>query len=213
MERPAAHGLDARARTNLLLLACCQATGQAANTMMFAATALSVVTFYPDRELATLPMTLQHLGIMLWVFPASMLMQRMGRRFGFRVGSVFGMAGAAVVGIGLYNANFVMMCLGGVILGYAVAALHMYRFAAVELVPVSHRAKAISWVTAGGVLAAVMGPSLVRWSHDQWVPIYLATYVVMGFMHLVVFIVMGFIRFPAAHEALAAGGGAGAEPP
>ena len=77
-ESPAPHGLDRRARLNLLLLASCQAIGQAANTMMFAATALSVVTFYPDRELATLPMTLQHLGIMLWVFPASLLMQRVG---------------------------------------------------------------------------------------------------------------------------------------
>src|SRR3712207_3618651 len=93
--QPAA-GLHGRMRRNLLLLACCQAVGQAGNTMMFAATALSVVTFYPQRDLATLPVTMQHLGVMLWVFPASMLMQRMGRRFGFRVGSVFGMAGGGI---------------------------------------------------------------------------------------------------------------------
>ncbi len=55
----AAARLDGRARANLLLLASCQALGQACNTMMFAATALSVITFYPERELATLPMTLQ----------------------------------------------------------------------------------------------------------------------------------------------------------
>ena len=68
------------------------------------------------------------------------------------------------------------MCLGGLILGYAVASLQMYRFAAVELVPPAYRAKAISWVTAGGVVAGIIGPSLVRWTHDQWVPLYLATY-------------------------------------
>jgi hypothetical protein len=39
------------------------------------------------------------------------------------------------------------------ILGYAVACLQMYRFAAAELVPIHYRAKAISWVTAGGVAA------------------------------------------------------------
>src|SRR3712207_8466557 len=88
--------LDGRMRRNLFLLACCQAVGQAGNTMMFAATALSVVTFYPHRDLATLPVTMQHLGVMLWVFPASLLMQSMGRRFGFRVGSVFGMAGGGI---------------------------------------------------------------------------------------------------------------------
>lgn len=206
-------GLDRRARLNLLLLACCQATGQAANTMMFAATALSVVTFYPERELATLPMTMQHLGVMLWVFPASLLMQRIGRRHGFRVGSVFGMTGAAVVGYGLHSADFIMMCLGGVILGYAVASLHMYRFAAVELVPPAYRARAISWVTAGGVVAGIIGPTLVRITHDQWVPIYVATYAAMGGLHLIVFTIMSFIRFPSMQEAPVGTTQAAAAPP
>lgn len=201
--------LDGRTRRNLFLLACCQAVGQAGNTMMFAATALSVVTFYPHRDLATLPVTMQHLGVMLWVFPASLLMQRMGRRFGFRVGSVFGMAGAAVVGCGLYTADFILMCLGGLLLGYAVASLQMYRFAAAELVPPSHRAKAISWVTAGGVVAGVIGPSLVRWTHDQWVPLYLATYAAMVGIHIAVFAIMSFIRFPSPGAAPVSAAGAG----
>lgn len=205
--------LDRAMRRNLFLLACCQAIGQAGNTMMFAATALSVVTFYPQRDLATLPITLQHLGVMLSVFPAGLLMQRMGRRFGFRVGSVFGMIGASVVGLGLYNANFVLMCLGGLILGYAVANLQMYRFAAVELAPPSYRARAISWVTAGGVVAGIIGPSLVRWTHDQWVPLYLATYAGMVGVHAVVFTIMSFIRFPAVPEAAGGHAASGAAPP
>jgi MFS family permease len=188
--------LDGRSKANLFLLATCQALGQACNTMMFAATALSIVTFYPNRDLATLPTTLQHLGVMLSVFPAALLMQRHGRRLGFRMGSVFGMAGAVIIGGGLYVANFWIMCLGGLVLGYAVASLHQYRFAAVELVPSPWRAKAISWVTAGGVAAAVIGPSLVRLTHDQWMPIYLATYAAMFAVHATVFVVVSFIRFP-----------------
>lgn len=205
--------LDAAMRRNLFLLACCQAIGQAGNTMMFAATALSVVTFFPMRDLATLPVTLQHLGVMLSVFPAGLLMQRMGRRFGFRVGSVFGMVGSGTVGLGLWHANFYLMCLGGLILGYAVASLQMYRFAAVELAPPAYRAKAISWVTAGGVVAGILGPSLVRWTHDQWVPLYLATYAAMVGIHLTVFTVMSFIRFPAIQAAPAPAGVPAAESP
>jgi len=49
---------------------------------------------------------MQHLGVMIWVFPAALLMQRIGRSIGFRVGSLFGMAGATVMCIGLYTANF-----------------------------------------------------------------------------------------------------------
>lgn len=205
--------LDRLARVNIVLLAACQALGQACNTMMFAATALSIITFHPERELATLPVALQHLGVMLWVFPAAMLMQRHGRSLGLRVGSVFGMAGAAIVGAGLYLASLPTMCVGGVVLGYAVACLHQYRFAAVELVPGPYRAKAISWVTAGGVIAGIIGPGLVRWSHDQWVPIYLATYAAMFLLHAAVFVLLSFIRFPPPAAAATAGHAAPPAPP
>jgi MFS family permease len=187
---------DRKMKRNILLLICCQAIGQSANTMMFTATALSVVTFVSDHGLATLPVTMQHLGVMLWVFPAALLMQRMGRRFGFQVGSVFGMVGATICGLGLYLAIFPLMCLGGIILGYAVASLQMYRFAAIELVPNSYRAKAISWVTAGGVVAGIIGPAVSQWSYDKLVPLYLGTYASMVVVHITVLTVMSFITFP-----------------
>lgn len=199
-----AQDLDRRARRNLLLLACCQAVGQSCNTMMFAATGLSVITFYHRPDLANLPVTMQHIGVMIWVFPAALLMQRVGRSIGFRVGSLFGMAGAIVMCLGLYTANFLIMCSGGLILGYAVSCLQMYRFAAAELVPVHYRAKAISWVTAGGVAAAVIGPSLVRLTHDLTMPLYLATYAAILVLHVIVFTIMSFISFPPVATATSA---------
>lgn len=199
-------GLDRRAHRNLLLLTLCQAVGQSCNTMMFAATGLSVITFYHRHDLANLPVTMQHVGVMIWVFPAALLMQRIGRSIGFRIGSLFGMAGATVMCAGLYTGNFMIMCGGGLILGYAVACLQMYRFAAAELVPLNYRAKAISWVTAGGVAAAVIGPSLVRVTHDLVMPLYLATYAAIFGLHLIVFTVMSFIRFPSVAASMAAAG-------
>lgn len=192
--------LSAASRRNLLLLTCCQAVGQAGNVIMLTITALSVITFFPHRELATLPATLQHLGVMLSVFPAAAIMMRKGRGFGFRVGSSFGMAGASLCGLGLYTSTFLLMCLGGLLLGYAVASLQMYRFAAVELAPSSYRARAISWVTAGGVIAGTIGPVLTRATFDLLMPIYLGTYIAMIAIHVVVFIIMGFIRFLPPHD-------------
>jgi predicted MFS family arabinose efflux permease len=206
--------LDRRAHRNLLLLACCQAVGQSCNTMMFAATGLSVITFYHRPDLANLPVTMQHIGVMIWVFPAALLMQRVGRSIGFRVGSLFGMAGAIVMCVGLYTPNFLVMCAGGLILGYAVACLQMYRFAAAELVPIHYRARAISWVTAGGVAAAVIGPSLVRVTHDLTMPLYLATYAAILCLHIIVFTIMSFISFPTVAASAAGAGLAGiAAPP
>jgi predicted MFS family arabinose efflux permease len=98
------------------------------------------------------------------------------------------------------------MCVGGIILGYAVACLQMYRFAAAELVPVHYRAKAISWVTAGGVAAAVIGPSLVRLTHDLTMPLYLATYAAILCLHVIVFTVMSFITFPSVATTAASAG-------
>ena len=192
--------LSAESRRNLVLLTLCQSVGQAGNVIMLSVTALSVITFFPHRELATLPATLQHLGVMLFVFPAAAIMMRRGRGFGFRVGSTFGMAGAGLCALGLYTSTFLLMCAGGLLLGYAVAALQMYRFAAVELAPPAYRARAISWVTAGGVLAGTIGPALTRATYDTLLPIYLGTYLSMIAIHVVVFVIMGFIRFPPIND-------------
>ena len=125
---------------NLLLLASCQAVGQAVNSMMFVSTVLAITGVLKQPDWATAPLTLQHVGVMLSVFPTSMLMQRVGRKFGFRLGSVFGMVGSAVCATGLYYQQLYVLLAGGLILGYAVANLQMYRFAAVELVDAANRA-------------------------------------------------------------------------
>jgi hypothetical protein len=73
--------------------------------MMFGATALSVETFFPTRDPATLPITMQHIGVILRVFPVALLMQPRGRWFGSMIGSVFGMVGASTRELGLYIGN------------------------------------------------------------------------------------------------------------
>jgi len=198
-------GLDRRTRRNLLLLTCCQAVGQSCNTMMFAATGLSVITFYHHPEFANLPVTMQHLGVMIWVFPAALLMQRIGRSIGFRIGSLFGMAGASCAAIGLQLASFPVMCLGGLLLGYAVANMQLYRFAAVELAPASFRAQAISYVTSGGVIAGIVGPTLARWTPDLWLPVFQASFVAVIVIHAIVFMLLGFIEFPVVKAEDASG--------
>ncbi len=69
------------------------------------------------------------------------------------------------------------MCLGGLFLGYGIANMQLYRFAAVELAPGHYRAQAISYVTAGGVLAGIVGPALARFTPDLWLPLFQASFV------------------------------------
>ena len=155
-------GMPRRALRNIGLLGFCQALTQGSNTLMFASSALAVLTIIPAdmRIWANLPVTMQHLGVMLSVFPASLLMMRRGRKFGFRGGSLMGIIGSSLAAIGLGIGSFPVMCVGGLCLGYGVANMQLYRFAAVELAPGHFRAQAISYVTAGGVLAGILGAPL-----------------------------------------------------
>jgi MFS family permease len=187
-----------RSLRNIGLLATCQALTQSSNTLMFASSALAVLTIVSSdmRMWANLPVTMQHLGVMLAVFPASMLMMRRGRKFGFRIGSLMGMVGATCAAIGLGMGSFLVMCLGGLCLGYAVANMQLYRFAAVELAPGHFRAQAISYVTAGGVIAGILGPALARFTPELWLPLFQASFCAAVVIHAIVFTVLGFIEFP-----------------
>lgn len=196
-----------RSMRNIALLALCQALTQSSNTLMFASSALAVLTIVsPDMRMwANLPVTMQHLGVMLSVFPASLLMMRRGRKFGFRSGSIMGMVGASCAALGLGLGSFPVMCLGGIFLGYGIANMQLYRFAAVELAPGHYRAQAISYVTAGGVLAGIIGPTLARFTPDLWLPTFQASFVAVVIVHVLVFIVLGFIEFPSVKTDEAAG--------
>lgn len=85
-------------------------------------------------------------------------MMRRRRKVGFRSGSVMGMIGSSLAAIGA-RPRQLRSCLAwaGLFLGYAIANMQLYRFAAVELAPAPHRAQAVSYVTAGSVLAGILG--------------------------------------------------------
>jgi MFS family permease len=196
--QPEAARMPRRSLRNIGLLAVCQALTQSSNTLMFASSALAVLTIIPSSMhiWANLPVTMQHLGVMLSVFPASILMMKRGRRFGFRIGSLAGMLGASFAAIGLGLGSFLMMCCGGLILGFAIANMQLYRFAAVELAPPAFRAQAISYVTAGGVFAGILGPTLARWTPTLWMPMFQASFAAVIVVHAIVFTVLSFIEFP-----------------
>ena len=183
---------------NILLLAAAQALAQSGNVLIIATTALAAQTITgKDFAWTTLPVTLQHLGVMLSVFPASLMGQKFGRRTGFAVGSLMGMAGGVLCTAAIYLASFPLLCVGGLAMGYAVANMQLYRFAAVELAPPQDRAKAISYVTSSGVAAGIVGPLVARVTPDIWPHQFMATYACLIGLHLVAFFVLRLIAFPS----------------
>lgn len=146
------------AKFQVSLLALCQATAMTINTVLITTAALIGYALAPDKALATVPLAMRQVATMTTTIPASLLMQRIGRRGGFLVGSMLGCLGA---GVGIYSlaiAQFWVFTAAMFMLGVANGFVGYYRFAAADVADEVFRPQAISWVIAGGILAAIMGP-------------------------------------------------------
>jgi len=192
-----AAGSGASVIRNVFLLAVCQALAQSGNVLIISTTALAAQTLEGrDFYWTTLPVTLQHLGVMLSVFPAAMMGQRAGRAVGFGLGAVGGMVGGGLCSLAIWLGSFPLLCFGGLAKGFAVANMQLYRFAATELAPPQYRAKAISYVTSSGVIAGIIGPLIARLTPDLLPHQFLATYMALVVLHVLAFGVLRLIAFP-----------------
>jgi MFS family permease len=187
----------ARVVRNVFLLAVCQALAQSGNVLNVATTSLAAqILEGNDFYWTTLPVTMQHLGVMLSVYPAAMSGQRFGRGIGFGLGSLAGMGAGALLSLAMWLGSFPLLCLGGLAMGYSIANMQLYRFAATELAPPVYRAKAISYVTSAGVFAGLLGPAIARWTPDLLSHQFLATYLALVVLHAVALAAQRLIEFP-----------------
>jgi MFS family permease len=122
---------------------------------------------------------------MLTATPISALMQRHGRRAGFIVGALGGALGAAIGAYGLATGSFLLFCIGALLTGIYMSAQGFYRFAAADTASDAFRPKAISWVMAGGLLSAVVGPQLVKVTSDLMAVTFLGSYLAVIGLNLV----------------------------
>ena len=124
-----------------------------------------------DKSLATLPVSIFTVGIAAGTIPAAMLMRQIGRRLGFMAGAGIGIAGGIAAGFAVLADSFVLFTIAAAVIGFAGAFAQQYRFAAADNGSAEFRAKAISWVLAGGVAAAIIGPQTVIFTRDLFAPI------------------------------------------
>ena len=151
---------------NAWLLSLCQGLFTAALSIDLTLTALTGFQLAPDKSLATLPFALITVAGAGTTLFASLLMARIGRRRGFVLGALIGALGGLISVWAILHANFWIFCIGTAAVGVFQAFAQYYRLAAADCVEGEAKAKAISVVLAGGVLAAVLGPLLASWSKN-----------------------------------------------
>ncbi|MDH3759981.1 MAG: MFS transporter [Gammaproteobacteria bacterium] len=160
---------------NVFLLALAQALMMSVNSLMVTSAAIIGSHLATNKALATVPLALQFVAVMLTTIPASMLMARIGRKPGFMLATLIGISGGACGVIGIYQDSFLLFCIGTIGTGIYTGFGNYFRFAATEVSPPESKNTAISYVLAGGVLAAVIGPNLANLSKDMFAITYLGT--------------------------------------
>jgi len=161
---------DARARRNVAVLVFAQATLGAQLPMIFIMGGLAGQILAENKALATLPISALVLTAMVGSPAISWLMGRFGRRPGFMLGALCGGAGALLGAYALFKGSFALLVAGACLSGVYMAAQMYYRFAAADAASPAFRPKAISWVMAGGLIGAVLGPELVILTRDMMAP-------------------------------------------
>lgn len=200
--------LENRAKRNVVVLVLAQAVLGAQMPMLFIIGGLAGQSLASNVCFATLPITLIVLGSMVAATPISGIMQRYGRRAGFMVGACAGAAGGAIGAYGLYTASFPIFLLGSFITGIYMSAHGFYRFAAADTASDEYRPKAISYVMAGGLAAAIIGPQLVKVTADAYVIPFMGTYgaiIVLNVVGSLLFFALDIPTPPAPHADSPAG--------
>ena len=184
-------------RRNVIILAVCLALMMSATSLVIITSALVGAILAPNRFWATVPLACMFIGSLSCAFPASLLMKSIGRRAGFSVGLGFALAGAVVATLGLLGHNFFLFCGGSLLIGLFNGFGQFYRFAAADAASEAYRSRAISWVLAGGVLAAFVGPNLANWSQHLIVGTRFAgSYASLLVLYLLSLGLIAWIRIP-----------------
>jgi MFS family permease len=187
------------------VLATLQALLLANNATAIALNALAGHALAPNKLLATLPVTGWVVGGAISTYPASLLMRRVGRRAGFTLGALLGVAGALLCSYAVYRGWFWGFVSGTLVLGSYNAFGQYYRFAAAETTAEAGRARAISLVLAGGLAGGLVGPISSKWTLNSLATPYLGAYLSLILFLALALVVMRFLDLPPEPE-LASGG-------
>lgn len=181
---------------NLALLILCQGLFLTNNVTFIAINGLVGLSLAPVSWMATLPVMGYVVGGAFSTSIVAKTQNRFGRKISFQLGLLVAMLSALLCAYAALSQNFWLLVTGTFIAGYYSANGQLYRFAAAELTVAEQRDKAVSWVLAGGILGAVVGPNLASWTRDLFSTAFLGAYLTLSIAAFLGILVMQCIHFP-----------------
>ena len=115
---------------NLYVLVSCQLISATSTISLVTLGGIIGTSMTNNKALVTLPLSLMVVSVAATAIPASMLMRRIGRRYGFILASTVASAGMFLGVLALKQSSFVLFCMATMMLGVNMAFTQQYRYAA-----------------------------------------------------------------------------------
>ena len=181
---------------NLWFLTLAQGLYLTNNVTFIAINGLVGFALAPEPWLATLPVMAYVVGSAMATTLVAKVHQRLGRKRSFQIALLVALFSSLLCAFATLEKQFWLLNLGTVIAGFYNANAQLYRFAAAELADKTAKEKAISWVLAGGILGAVLGPNMASWTRDWFMQPFAGAYITLAGVAVIAFGVISQIQFP-----------------
>lgn len=183
---------------NLLILTGCQLISATGAIIMVTLGGIIGSHLASDPTLATLPVSIMVLCVAATTIPATILMRRIGRKFGFALASISAVVSSILAALALYQQSFLIFTIAGAVFGINMAFTQQYRYAAAESVDPKFSPRAISFVLLGAIGGAFVGPELVKYGQFSIPEIeYLGSLLALSVLYLtqgLLFLTLGPLR-------------------
>lgn len=190
-------GREAR-RTALILAASQAIIGSAAPIAISMGALAGQYLLGADKSLATAPITGFNIGVALGALPAAAIIRQLGQRGGFMTGTVVTALGGLIATLALFQGSFWLFAFALLVIGIGGAFVQQFRFAAADNAPPQFKARAISFVLAGGIITAILGPQIVIFTRELFAPVMFAgSFASILPLAAVGAIILSFLRLPA----------------
>src|SRR5574337_562005 len=184
-------------RGNITRLTVAQALAGANSVVVYATGAIIGHMLAPNKTLATLPISIFVVGMAACILPAGAIARRHGRRAAFLAGTGCGVLTGLLAAVAVALGSCCMLCLATFFGGAYAAVVLSFRFAAADGVEAPRRARALSFVMGGGVVAGVVGPQLVTYTMYIWpAHMFAATFVAQALVAALSALVLHGVRQP-----------------
>ncbi|MFK7867221.1 MAG: MFS transporter [Alphaproteobacteria bacterium] len=182
---------------NIILLALSNGLGISTAVVSLTISSLAAGSIGLEGGWLTVPYGIQFAALLFFTLPIAKIMEKLGRKYGFIISSIFGALGGLAGYYGVAAAAPVYLFLAHLLIGLNLATVNYYRFAAFDLANEATKPIAMSLVVFGGTFAAFIGPMVTR-NANLYFPsgVYEAAYLAIGVLCLVILALMVLTTIP-----------------